>query len=719
MHSWLLFIIALPLDQDAAWRRAPPPRGSSFAGSTTTFAFPPPNVTATIPDPNFPVASDVGFAGPTPTGDEAEALATAPAFPKVDTAYPLIQPDTSDHKITSFNVFHSWGNLAPWFSVTSSDFGLPGASPLIPEGCGINQVFLLHRHGARYPTGGSDPASFASKLHAAAAQGFSASGPLAFLNDWTYKLGAETLTPFGREQLYELGVGFRVNYGDLLKGFSDLPVFRTTSEARMVDSALQFAAGFFGVQEFTEDYHQLIEIEQEGFNTTLQPGNVCPNTGGAVGGFGGTQSSIWSGIYTKPIIERLSRFITGFNLTTSDIIGMQQACAYETNALGFSSFCDLFTEEEWKQFEYFNDLGFWYGDGPGNPTAAARGIGWVQELVSRLTQTRITDFDTAVNETIVSSPTLFPLNQPIYVDATHDNVLSVIVTALNFTSLRANGPLPTDHIPEDQKEQEDSHVDPGELIKSLLDMKGRLEKVWVNKEASTEGRVKKVQEILGDVPALETPDATDAKEEPEEPPKVEEKKEGGKSVADMDRRVGELEKLVGSASASLDEPLLPLLSRLNTQLTVLTQPRHLDNISRRLKLLLSDLERVSSSNQQHRRSGHHAEGAPVVAAPSVLQEQMMPILTRLVPNLPHIPHILTRLRTLSALHTSAAEFQNTLEGLEEDQKKVREALDDLTKAVESVESSLQDNAQLVRGNVSGLEERIESLMRRLEQVHAS
>ena len=66
----------------------------------------------------------------------------------------------------------------------------------------------------------------------------------------------------------------------------------------------------------------------------------------------------------------------------------------------------------------------WYGAGPGSPLSAALGIGWVQELVSRLTQTRITDFDTSVNKTVVSSETLFPLNQPIYVDASHDTVMS-------------------------------------------------------------------------------------------------------------------------------------------------------------------------------------------------------------------------------------------------------------------------------------------------------
>jgi hypothetical protein len=82
-------------------------------------------------------------------------------------------------------------------------FGLPWAAPQIPDGCDLQQVHLLHRHGARYPTsGGGGPASFAAKIHSAASgNGFTAKGSIRFLNTWTYKLGAEILTPFGREQL--------------------------------------------------------------------------------------------------------------------------------------------------------------------------------------------------------------------------------------------------------------------------------------------------------------------------------------------------------------------------------------------------------------------------------------------------------------------------------------------------------------------------------------
>ena len=70
------------------------------------------------------------------------------------------------------------------------------------------------------------------------------------------------------------------------------------------------------------------------------------------------------------------------------------------------------------------DLSFWYGNGPGNPTSAAQGLGWAQELISRLTSTRITDFDSSVNGTTDSSNITFPFDQPIYVDASHDTVIS-------------------------------------------------------------------------------------------------------------------------------------------------------------------------------------------------------------------------------------------------------------------------------------------------------
>ncbi|KZT75145.1 phosphoglycerate mutase-like protein [Daedalea quercina L-15889] len=423
---------------------------SAFAGSTLSAIYPPPSATVTTDELYFPDAEQVGYPGPTPTGAEAEAIATAPVAALNTNAYPLVAPQTPYSGTgTPFQVIRSWGNLGPWFSVDSGAFGLPTADPQIPSGCELEQVHLLHRHGARYPTSGSAPGSFAATVQeAASGSGFSATGPLEFLNTWTYKLGAEILTPEGRQQPFDLGVGFRVKYGSLLNEFTELPVFRTTSENRMVESAIHFAAGFFGVSDYQTSYHQEIIIENSGFNNTLAPWNACPNSNDAIAGdLGGYASGNWTQIYLNATTSRLQQYITGLNLTATDVYAMQELCAYETVALGYSQFCGLFTEEEWRGFDYSIDLSFWYGDGPGNPAAAAQGIGYVQELVARLTKTPLTTFDTSTNGTLDGNNITFPLSQPIYVDATHDTVIASIITALNFTTLAANGPLPIDRIP--------------------------------------------------------------------------------------------------------------------------------------------------------------------------------------------------------------------------------------------------------------------------------
>ena len=48
--------------------------------------------------------------------------------------------------------------------------------------------------------------------------------------------------------------------------------------------------------------------------------------------------------------------ITGVNLTATDAIAMLQLCSYETHALGYSAFCNLFSEQDFLNYEYYYDL---------------------------------------------------------------------------------------------------------------------------------------------------------------------------------------------------------------------------------------------------------------------------------------------------------------------------------------------------------------------------
>lgn len=238
---------------------------------------------ATVNSFLFPPESVVGFPGPTSTGLQAAAIQTAPAYPYNEGntfQFPLVNPQPHGSDIGStFEIAKYMGNLSPWYSLRSADYGLPDASPLVPEGCDITQLHLLYRHGARYPTSDAAPPVFAQKL--ANATNFTVSGELAFLANWTYKLGNELLTPFGRSQNFLLGVAYRELYGHLLNNFTEsgtLPVFRTQSQDRMVKTAENFAAGFFGVPEYLDQVSIEILVENATVNNSGAPYDVCPNS---------------------------------------------------------------------------------------------------------------------------------------------------------------------------------------------------------------------------------------------------------------------------------------------------------------------------------------------------------------------------------------------------------------------------------------------------------
>jgi hypothetical protein len=131
-------------------------------------------------------------------------MATAPVLGPNHNQFPLVRPIAADvEDANEFNVIRYFGNLSPWRTLPSKKFGLPDASPVVPEGCEIVQAHLLHRHGARYPTTDAGTDKFAKKVHEKAGSpgGFKAKNRLRFLATWKYKLGGELLTAFGRSEL--------------------------------------------------------------------------------------------------------------------------------------------------------------------------------------------------------------------------------------------------------------------------------------------------------------------------------------------------------------------------------------------------------------------------------------------------------------------------------------------------------------------------------------
>ena len=106
----------------------------------------------------------------------------------------------------------------------------------------------------------------------------------------------------------------------------------------IVDSE-NFAAGFFGIPAFLTSYRQLIAIEDPtgavARNNTLAA--ICNNTNGAPGALGGAASAAWRDTYLVDATARMNAMLggggeEGLQLTTADVVAMQDACAYEVCA---------------------------------------------------------------------------------------------------------------------------------------------------------------------------------------------------------------------------------------------------------------------------------------------------------------------------------------------------------------------------------------------------
>ncbi|KAB8235574.1 histidine phosphatase family protein [Aspergillus alliaceus] len=404
--------------------------------------------TATSAEPNWFQTRPQSFQGPTATGVAPFLALTNPAPFGYRTYLPNHPIETSQPipGARGRNAFHSMGNLSPYHS-DERGFGVDEYPR--PVGSNITQMHMLHRHGSRYPSTGEALDKWAKNISFAIAQGTVFTGPLAFLTKWSYPLGAEILVPNGRQELFDSGVLNYFNYGALYNNNSKI-VVRTTTQDRMLKSAENFLSGFFGL-EWTENAKLLAIIEETGFNNSLASMNACPGAFKSFGSFYTEPMKTWKNIYLENRTRKLRMFSGGYNWTVEDSFNAQLLCAYETVSIGYSSFCQLFNYEEWEGFAYAIDITFNAVAGFQCPTGRAQGITWVEEFIARV-EGRPWDHpaDTTVaNVTLNTNPITFPLNQSLYLDFTHDNMIVAVLTAFGFKQFSQY--LPPDGPPRHQR----------------------------------------------------------------------------------------------------------------------------------------------------------------------------------------------------------------------------------------------------------------------------
>ncbi|KAJ5824132.1 Histidine phosphatase superfamily clade-2 [Penicillium robsamsonii] len=343
---------------------------------------------------------------------------------------------------------HKWGQYSPYFSVADES---PVSDEAVPKGCEITFAQVISRHGARFPSANKSKA-YAKLLNAIHANATAYNGKTKFLSSYEYTMGSDDLVPFGENQLLNSGIKFYQRYQALAK--KAVPFIRSAESERVIASGEKFIEGFkqAKLQDKKADHEQpapkisVLISEEVGANNTLNH-NTCPKFEDNV--LGDEVEDKYTAVFVPPIKARLEADLPGVKFTDVDVVSMMDLCPFETvslteDASELSPFCDLFTQAEWNQYDYLQSVSKYYGYGAGNPLGPTQGVGFVNELIARLTKTPVNDH-TSTNSTLdAPGASTFPLNYNMYADFSHDNGMLPIYFAMGLYN--GTAPLPIDHL---------------------------------------------------------------------------------------------------------------------------------------------------------------------------------------------------------------------------------------------------------------------------------
>ncbi|KAI5965768.1 PHO5 [Candida pseudojiufengensis] len=305
-----------------------------------------------------------------------------------------------------------------------------GISIDIPNGCSVEQVQMISRHGERFPSKG-DGQFFDTIMESFKSYGQPFKGDLSFLNNYEYFVKdkdyyEKETSPTNSEGTYagtsnalRHGTYFRQRYNDLYDNTTTFTVF-TSNSGRCYQTANYFARGFLG-DTYNEDDVEIVVIDEDkkmGGNS-LTPRYAC----NALNNINNDHiSNQFDKSYLQDILNRWLVDNPGLNLTTNQVSGLFLWIAFELNVRGSSPFSDLFTNEEYIKNGYRNDLVNYYSIGQGNNLSIVVGSPLVKASLRLLQES----------------------DQKIIPMFTHDTDMEFYFSSLGLINPEKD--LPTDHV---------------------------------------------------------------------------------------------------------------------------------------------------------------------------------------------------------------------------------------------------------------------------------
>ncbi|KAM0669692.1 hypothetical protein ACQRIT_002131 [Beauveria bassiana] len=338
----------------------------------------------------------------------------------------------------------TWGQYSPWGPAPSK------IDPAIPSECKVTFAQILSRHGSRGPSAdkGAKYSALVKELQRNVTEytkGFE------FFKDYKYELIAEDLSLYGENEMIESGKLFYHRYKDLVSETE--PFVRASGSERVIMSAQNFTQAYYWAQGRNgDDFASRILVipEEEGYNNTLEHGSCKLFEDGPGKKEGAAKQQEWKDIWVPSVQKRLSKKLPGAKFDIDNTVYFMELCPFETAAspeLALSPFCRAFSRNEWRNYDYHQSLEKWYVYGPGRDLASSQGVGFVNELIARLTGKPVQDH-TSTNSTLDASPETFPLNRTLYADFSHDNGMMTVFTAMRLFEGTADLPTTERRSPE-------------------------------------------------------------------------------------------------------------------------------------------------------------------------------------------------------------------------------------------------------------------------------
>lgn len=263
-------------------------------------------------------------------------------------------------------------------------------SPDVPENCYVDQAAYISRHGSRYPDSGAY-AGWVDMQERFSSGNYTPTGELSFMKDWqtvltNVALQMSMVSPTGAKEAHDLGYTLRTRYPQLYNEGDDFVVW-ANNYTRVIQTAKMFVQGFLGFNAAA--YGSVVSVTSTGYTgnigNSLAPSDQCPLFSDDSGGDYATE---WADVYIPPIKERLEALIEGnFTFEDNDISQMPYLCGFESQITGrLSPWCNIFTDAELQQYEYAQDIRYYWGLGPGSDLEQTMMMPYLNALVGLLQQ---------------------------------------------------------------------------------------------------------------------------------------------------------------------------------------------------------------------------------------------------------------------------------------------------------------------------------------------